>query len=274
MKSKTESNSSSFIAKKSLGQHFLNSDAVPNWLCDAADLVPGDVVLEIGPGTGVLTRELLKRSVHVVAVETDKRSLELLQKDFASYIKTKQLQLVAADVRNGLPDHPLLSPGNFKVVANIPYYLSGFLFRTLLETHQQPHTAVLLVQKEVAERVARDQKSSLLSLSVKLFGTPTYIRTVSRGHFNPPPKVASAILAITNIGHRHIPPSEVAAFFSFLHLGFAHKRKQLVGNLSSTYERAHITAALQEIGLDEHIRGEDIPLTTWIELYWSLGPQP
>src|SRR6056297_1495077 len=188
-----------FAHKKSLGQHFLNSDYVPKKMCDAGSVAAGDVVLEIGPGTGVLTREILKRGASVVAVEADQRAIESLQETCAQEITDKQLTIFHHDARKldmatfGLQDQ------RFKVIANIPYYISGLLFRQCLESDIQPTDLVFLVQKEVAQRIARDPKESILSMSVKVFGDPSYICTIKRGHFTPPPAVDSAIVAVHNI---------------------------------------------------------------------------
>jgi 16S rRNA (adenine1518-N6/adenine1519-N6)-dimethyltransferase len=260
----------SFEHKKSLGQNFLNSDFVPKKMCDAAEVQKGDTVLEIGPGTGALTRELLARGATVVAIEADERAIEVLEGTLATEIESKQLILHHGDAREldvdalGLTDH------TYKVVANIPYYLSGLLFRTILESNNQPNTLVFLIQKELAERIARDKKESLLSLSVKAFGNPTYVTTVKRGNFTPPPKVDSAILAISEINREKFTDIPAAVFFEILHLGFGSKRKQLQGNLSKKYKKEAIFLALSELDLSETVRAEDVPLKKWLKLTKTL----
>jgi 16S rRNA (adenine1518-N6/adenine1519-N6)-dimethyltransferase len=220
-----------FEHKKSLGQHFLNSDYVPRHLCDAANLNEGDTVLEIGPGTGVLTKEILKRGARVIALEADPRAIESLEETFADEIGNGKLIIHHHDARIIEPEQFGLKNQTYKVVANIPYYISGLLFRSLLQTNCQPQTLVFLVQKEVAARIARDKKESLLSLSVKVFGTPTYICTVKRGHFTPPPAVDSAIIAIHGISKQKLATIPETRFFEILHYGFGQKRKQLLGIL-------------------------------------------
>jgi 16S rRNA (adenine1518-N6/adenine1519-N6)-dimethyltransferase len=263
--------SDSFEHKKSLGQHFLTSDYVPKKMCDAADVQVGETVLEIGPGTGVLTRELLLRGARVVAVEADVRAIESLHSEFTEAITAGQLIVHHVDARKldlptlGLHDH------TFKVVANIPYYLSGLLFRTLLESTCQPTTLVFLVQKEVAARIARDKKESLLSLSVKVFGNPTYICTVSRGHFNPPPKIDSAVIAIRGISRDMFQTITQLDFFMILHLGFGQKRKQLLSNLSKQYPRTQLQTIFNELKLILTIRAEDVSVTDWIALAKKLS---
>ena len=193
----------SLSAKKSLGQNFLTNPRVPEWMVDAAELTAGETVLEIGPGTGMLTREFLRRGARVIAIEADARAIELLQESFADAISGGGLTLVHADVREINPKDYGLASGKFKLIANIPYYLSGVLFRQFLSGEITPQTLVFLTQKEVAQRIARDKKESLLSLSVKAYGLPRYIKTVSRGNFSPSPKVDSAIIAVYNISKEH-----------------------------------------------------------------------
>ncbi len=262
-----------FETKKSLGQHFLNSPTVPRFMCDAAFIEPGDVVVEVGPGTGILTDEILARGANVIALEADKRANEVLEEKFADAIAENRLTIHHVDMRTyDLADLSL--PKRYKVVANIPYYLSGMLFRTFLEHHPQPETIVFLVQKEVAKRITasreRGEKESLLSLSVKLYGMPEYVRKVPRGHFTPPPKVDSAIVAIRNISTDRLSGIDAERFFALLHLGFGKKRKQLLGNLSETYSRETLTHIFSTLDLSLSVRAEDLDLETWLLLARSL----
>ncbi|MEY3783927.1 MAG: dimethyladenosine transferase, rRNA (adenine1518-N6/adenine1519-N6)-dimethyltransferase [Candidatus Parcubacteria bacterium] len=255
-----------FEHKKSLGQHFLNSDYVPKKMCDAADVQVGDIVLEIGPGTGVLTREILARGAKVIAIEADLRAIESLKDSFSEALASGQLTVHHHDARVlNLTDFNLVNQG-YKAVSNIPYYLSGLLFRSLLDNHCQPTTLVFLVQKEVAERIARDKKESLLSLSIKVFGDPTYICTVKRGHFTPPPKVDSAIIAVTGIQRENFNTLDAERFFYLLHLGFGQKRKQLLSNLSGELSRAELGSIFDNLNLSLTVRAEDISLTNWVKL--------
>ena len=265
-------------AKKSLGQHFLTSPIVPGWMCDAAEVTKGDLVLEIGPGTGVLTKELLLRGATVAALEADGRAIEVLHETFSKEITTKQLILEQCDVRT-LDMHalPLISNQNFKVVANIPYYLSGYLFRTLLSSDVQPTDLVYLVQKEVAKRAAGSissgEKESLLSLSVAVYGSPTYVKTVSRGHFTPPPNVDSAIVSVRNISKENFIEVDEALFFNVLHIGFGQKRKQLLGNLAKQYNRKELIHIFSTVNIPVSARAEDVPLEKWLHLVRLLTPQ-
>ncbi len=254
-------------AKKSLGQNFLTSPVVPKWMCDAAEVAAGDIVVEIGPGTGVLTRELLARGAQVIAIETDQRMVSILEETFANEIAGHSLTLVHGDIRT-FDLTSVLPKGLYKIVANIPYYLSGYLLRVSLENTPPPTTLVFLMQKEVVQRIARDKKSSLASLSAAVFGTPKYIKTVSRGHFSPSPKVDSAILAITDISHQALPTREEREkFFTLLHTGFGSKRKQLAGNLQSLVPKEVVTNFLTERSLPITIRAEDLDIKTWLALY-------
>lgn len=260
----------SFEHKKSLGQHFLNSDYVPKQMCDAAELENGDTVLEIGPGTGILTKEILARGAKVVAVEADVRAIESLRESFPHEIADERLIIHHADARELFPSELGLRAGEYKVVANIPYYISGLLFRQLLDTEFQPNTLVFLIQKELAERIAREKKESLLSLSIKAFGNPSYICTVKRNHFTPPPKVDSAVVCVRNISQNALSKTSSEHFFELLHLGFGQKRKQLLGNLSNRYEREEVCDVFDRLGIDQTIRAEDLNLDKWVRLAESL----
>ncbi|MDB9944375.1 16S rRNA (adenine(1518)-N(6)/adenine(1519)-N(6))-dimethyltransferase RsmA [bacterium] len=258
------------FAKKSLGQHFLNNEYVPSRMVDAANVSEGDVVLEIGPGTGVLTRELLNRGAHVIALEADERAVEALNESFESEITAKKLVIFHKDVRDGGLGELGLIQHQYKLVANIPYYLSGKLFRTFLESDLQPSHLVFLVQKEVAVRIARDEKESLLSLSIKAYGEPLYVQTVKRGNFTPPPKIDSAIISIANISHDRFGEVDESFFFEILHLGFAAKRKQLLGNLSKKFDRGLLTNIFSTLGIHLSTRGEDLPLEKWLKLVGEI----
>jgi 16S rRNA (adenine1518-N6/adenine1519-N6)-dimethyltransferase len=260
-----------FSHKKSLGQHFLTSAAVPRFMCDAANLEAGDTVFEIGPGTGVLTREILARGAKVIAIEADLRAIEVLETEFSDEIASKRLIIHHGDAREmdlealGLRDHTYIC------IANIPYYLSGHLFRTMLESSCQPKTLVFLVQKEVASRIARDEKESILSLSVKVFGTPRYIKTVGKGHFNPQPAVDSAIIQVTNISRDNFVSFSMGDFFTILKCGLASKRKRLFGNLTNLYPKEQLMHSFSTLSIDENVRGEDLSLEKWLQLVTHLA---
>lgn len=265
--------SEKFEHKRSLGQNFLTSDVVPKWMVEAADVQPSETVLEIGPGTGMLTRALLAKGANVLAVEADRRAIEQLEQNFPTEIASGQLTIHHGDAREINPETLNLKDHQFKVVANIPYYLSGFLLRTLLESNIQPSILTFLIQKELANRIARDKKESLLSLSVKAFGNPTYNKTVGRGHFNPQPKVDSAIFTVSEINRKNFTDFTPELFFEILHLGLGKKRKQLLSNLTFKYERSVLEAVFTQLEISLTARGEDLALNTWLALVSKLNTQ-
>ena len=255
-----------FEHKKSLGQHFLNSDFVPKQMCDAGRVAPGDVVLEIGPGTGVLTREILAQGAQVIAVEADPRAIATLEESFKDAIARGQLTIFHDDARKldlgkyGLIDH------QFKIIANIPYYISGLLFRQCLESNIQPTDLVFLVQKEVAHRIALDPKESILSISIKIFGEPHYINTIKRGHFTPPPQVDSASIAIHDITRDRLLSIPIDVFFTLLQAAFGQRRKQLAGNLAPYIDKTTVGERLVGMGLPATSRAEDLSLEQFVAL--------
>lgn len=256
-------NTSSYKKGARLGQHFLTSRSATEILAKAAGIQPGDTVLEIGPGKGFLTRTLLAQGATVIAVEKDPALVTILSETFPEDIATGRLSVFHADIRNVSPESLGLSPGSYVLAANIPYYITGEIIRTFLTTSAHPRAMALLIQKEVAERIARSKKESLLSLSVKVYGVPTYVHTVRAGSFNPPPKVDSAILAISNISKRAFVSCSEEAFFATLHAGFASKRKMLAGNLSKMFPKDTVFEAFSHCHVDEKTRAEDVTLETW-----------
>ena len=225
-------------------------------IADTAALPALATVLEVGPGRGILTRALLARAKKVIAVEADEKLFEELQKTFAREIEQGQLQLIHADIRDWE------GAAGYHVVANIPYYLTGELFRKFLSAEHQPKSMTLLVQKEVAERIARSRKESILSLSVKAYGEPKYEFTVPRGAFLPPPKVDSAVLSIRDISRHHFKNKEEEEhFFALLHAGFAHKRKYVRSNLAAEDFSEVLLAQIPD-----KARAEDLPLPAWLAL--------
>ncbi len=252
--------------KKSLGQHFLKSAAYLRAVTDAADIKEGEVVVEVGPGDGALTQELLARGAHVVAIEKDHRLIPLLEQTFKNEIGGKKLRLVEADALLYDISKNLQRGETYKVVGNIPYYITGALLRTFLSGKRQPSTLVFLIQKEVAERIAKSKKESLLSLSVKAYGIPTYTKTVPRGAFAPPPGVDSGILLVKNISrHNFASAMHEKNFFALVRAGFAQKRKLLKRNIEKILgERASLL--MQKARIPASARAEDVPLREWLLL--------
>ena len=249
-------------AKKHLGQHFLTSIGAVLKIIKTADLKTNDFVLEIGPGKGVLTEKLLEKS-DVLAVEKDREMIVFLKEKFKKEIENKKLILLEGDIlEENLEKY--LKNKKYKIVANIPYYITGEILRKFLEAKEKPILMVLLMQNEVAKRiVTKEGKESILSISVKIFGKPEYISKVSAGSFFPKPKVDSAILKISQITK---PEINTEIFFNILKEGFLHKRKKLISNLSQIFEKEDLKNIFQKLGLDENIRPEDLDLEKWINL--------
>jgi len=241
-------------AKKSLGQHFLTSVDIARAVVEAGKVEKGDTVLEIGPGKGMLTRELLNTGAHVIVIEKDTECIPFLHEEFDTYIKEGQLEVIEGDVREYTP-----TKLPYKLIANIPYYITGEIIRTFLERVEKPTTISLLVQKEVADRIARSEKESLLSLSVKAFGTPKYIKTVKAGSFFPKPGVDSAILAIYDITGEYFNDIDEREFFEMLHAAFGEKRKQIGKTLSDFIPE-------EKLPIDRATRPEDVSLSQWKEI--------
>ena len=253
-------------AKKHLGQHFLTSPQVVASLAESLTVERTIPVVEIGPGTGVLTRALLERHDRIIAVEKDVDLVAQLTKTFAAEIKTKQLTIISADAVNFDPVAWGID-SEYAVVGNIPYYITGLLFRTILSHHHQPTELAFLIQREVAERIVeRDGKTSILSLSVGVYGTPKIISHVQPGAFSPPPKVASSIVHVANISRTQLVQHSIPDkfFFTIIKNGFKHKRKKLRNNLSLTAEQ------LIEWNIDPEIRAEDLSLVQWLTLAQKL----
>jgi 16S rRNA (adenine1518-N6/adenine1519-N6)-dimethyltransferase len=256
-------------AKKSLGQNFLMHAETAERIAAAANLPENATVLEVGPGTGMLTRALLSRAARVLAIEADASLISTLEARFAKEIGEGKLDLIHADVRT--LDTAALPP-SYHLVANIPYYITGELIRTFLTARPQPSSITFLVQKEVAERIARSTKEGILSIAVKAYGTPKLVFTVPRGAFVPAPSVDSAVLHISGISRQHFAtPDAEEQFFKVLRAGFAHKRKQLAGNLEEFASRSRVEVALSEAGILPRARAEDITLDQWLSLAATLA---
>ena len=260
------------FAKKSLGQNFLMHRQTAERIVKAAKLPKNALVLEVGPGTGMLTKELLRADMRVRAVEADFALIPTLEETFKEEIREKRLVLTAADIRS-FDTETISEP--YHLVANIPYYITGEIIRQFLTAANQPLSMTLLVQKEVAERIARTKKESLLSLSVKVYGTPEYAFTVPRGAFLPAPNVDSAVLHIADISRKSFTLlEEEARFFALIRAGFAQKRKRLMKNLGERFAKEDIAAACKTAGLDENARAEDLSLETWMILTRAIKTLP
>lgn len=249
-----------------LGQHFLKHAWAAAKLAHAVKVAEGETIVEIGPGKGVLTRELLKLAP-VVAIEKDPPLVEILKDTFAEEITSGRLRLIESDVRD--IDPAALGLRSYVLAANIPYYITGEIIRQFLTTLHQPRAMALLIQKEVAQRITSG-KESILSLSVKAYGTPKIIEKVSRTHFSPPPSVDSAILAVTNISKDFFAHISEEQFFRVVHAGFSSKRKFLSNNLSQVFDKELVAKAFVASGIDEKTRAEEVSLEKWKRLTLAL----
>jgi 16S rRNA (adenine1518-N6/adenine1519-N6)-dimethyltransferase len=263
--------------RKRFGQHWLRSEAVLQQIVDAAEIQPGDRLLEIGPGKGVLTRRLMEKAQSVVAIEVDRDLCAALRQEFQSSptlhviegdVLSSDLEtLHAVGVENG---HS--SPLN-KVVANIPYYITGPILEKLLGAIARPNphpfeSIVLLVQREVAERVCAEATSKTfgaLSVRVQYLADTAYVCTVPSKAFFPAPKVESAVIKLTP---RRFEPQAIAPskLETLVKAGFSTKRKMLRNNLKSLVERDRLFAALDELGIKHEARAEEISTLNWVKL--------
>jgi 16S rRNA (adenine1518-N6/adenine1519-N6)-dimethyltransferase len=253
------------LKKKSLGQHFLHTPHYLALIADTAQIAAGERVLEVGPGEGALTQELLARGAKVTAIEKDSRLIPILKKKFAKEMRAKQFALFEGDALEFSLSQVKIR-GKYKVVANIPYYITGLLIKKFLSEKNPATSLVLLVQKEVAQRIARDKKESILSLSVKVYGEPSYVKTVPRGAFVPPPSVDSAILKVSDISRSNLKDAAAEAkFFTLVKTGFGQKRKFLKRNLEKLLG-ANADALFKKAGIADNARAEDISLPQWLSL--------
>lgn len=252
-------------AKKSLGQNFLKSAKALSDIIIAGEINKNDIILEIGPGKGVLTEKLLEHAGKVIAIEKDNDLVIHLKEQFEKEIEADRFELIEGDV---LDFDPKILKKPYKIIANIPYNITGAILKQFLSDIHQPERMVLLVQKEVAERiVARDGNESILSLSVKAYGVPKIISKVPARYFNPAPKVDSAIIAITNIARANFKNTqEEQLFFTIVKDGFAHKRKMLLSNLKESLPHIEWSVLFEKNNIPKTIRAEKVPLEIWLTL--------
>jgi 16S rRNA (adenine1518-N6/adenine1519-N6)-dimethyltransferase len=256
------------FAKKSLGQNFLISPGIIQRIAEAGDIKKGETVIEIGPGKGALTTALLRAGARVMAIEKDDRLIPVLDDTFRQEASEGRFELFHDDIMEMTPEKlSARIPESYKVIANIPYYITGQIIRLFLSMSHKPTSMVLMVQKEVANRIiARDEKESILSLAVKAYADPELVVHVARGNFFPIPNVDSAVIRLSNIRNPFADTSAENRFFEVVKAGFGQKRKKLSRNLEAVAERTTIERVFAEIGIHENARSEDLALAQWIEL--------
>lgn len=246
-----------------LGQHFLVEKKYLDQIIEAAEPLDTGKVLEIGPGMGVLTKELSAKSKEVIAIEVDTRMVEILKTICA---KCTNLTVKTMDVRAFDPTEI----GDYKIVANLPYYITSLILRKFLEEKNKPKEMVLLMQKEVAQRVcATPNRMSLLSVSIQFYGSPKLIGIVPREAFYPTPQVDSAIVKITTYKTPIFNDVDTERFFNLVKAGFSEKRKQLGNSLLglSTSGKEEVAEMLGSVGINPERRAETLSLEEWRKIY-------
>ena len=267
-------------AKKSMGQHFLTDRKVLTKIADAAGLGPDDLVVEVGPGLGTLTKVLAGRAGRVIAVELDSALVSFLRQELS---QLSNVAIVRGNILDLEPDELLAryqtaqstdggSPAKYKVVANLPYYIAAPVIRHFLEASHKPDIMVVMVQKEVGESiVAKPGAMGLLSLGVQVYGKPSIVAKVPASGFYPQPKVDSVVVAISV--YREPVTAEPERFFSTARAGFSAPRKQLHNALSHSLglPSSQVKEALERVGVDGRRRAGTLTLEEWDSL-WRVLP--
>lgn len=254
-------------AKKSLGQHFLTSASVAQEAAEALALSHLDTAVEVGPGTGILTRALLDTGARVIAVEKDERALPVLRERFEREVREGRLVIEHGDILEFDPDAYGLGSA-YALAGNIPYYITGAIVRKFTDAELPPAKILFMVQKEVAERMLGRDGWSLLTVAVHSFGHPRIVKKVGARFFKPKPKVDSAIILIERSGSLQKEKRE--KILDVARVGFAHKRKRLAGNLSAAWKKEDIQKAFAAAGTGENARAEELSLAEWAALAAAL----
>ena len=257
--------------KKSLGQNFLKDETVLQRIVESANLSKDDTVIEIGPGQGVLTEKLAAVYKKVIAIELDDRLIDLLRNKLRNFENT---EIIHGDIlKINLPElvkGEKLQVKGYKVVANIPYYITAPIIKLFLETKYPPSEMILMVQKEVAERIcAGAGEMSVLAVAVQYYAQPEYLFTVPREAFNPAPKVESAVIKITyNKQQLTNNKEETKKFFRIVRAGFSAKRKTLANNLSNglQVDKKLIEEKLLSLGFSANTRAQELGVEDWKKL--------
>ena len=250
-------------AKKRLGQNFLIDQEALDAIVDAAELYEGDHVIEVGPGTGFLTEQLITDAGKVTSVELDEDMVKILK---AQYNLTENLEVIHSDIlKMRIED---MVEGRYKVVANIPYYITSPVIRHFLQSKIRPKVMVLLVQKEVAEKICGMTGKSFITVETQVQAHPEYIATVPASSFYPSPKVDSAILKLTVYHEPKVPEAELKDFLRIVKFGYSQKRKKLSNGLSAGLhiEPSDARELLVKANIPEDARPEDLEVEDWQKL--------
>ena len=257
--------------QKKWGQNFLTDARILESIATAADVTSTDTVLEIGPGLGHLTRVLAAHAKRVVAVEIDAELASKLQNEF---VDASKVRIVHGDILKFNPFDLVREASDsvveYKVVANLPYYITSAILRHLLEAEHQPRVIVVMVQREVAQRmIARPPEMNLLAVSVQFFARPRIVRTIAAGAFYPRPKVDSAVVRLEVVPNLSMSRAETESFFKIVRAGFGEKRKQLRNSLAQglTMLPQQAEQLLVAAGIDPSRRAETLGLDEWSVLH-------
>lgn len=258
---------SGFKAKKRLGQHFLIDEAVLETIVSAAELSPEDIVIEVGSGSGILTVELARRAGKVVAVELDTELASHLERRLALLTNVR---IVNADILNLSLPQLLEGETNYKVVANLPYYITSPILRYFVEASAKPSLMVVMLQKEVGEAiVASPGKMTLLAVSLQFYSKPRIVSHVLSQSFHPPPKVDSVIVRFDLLPEPAVKVADIDGFFEVVRCGFSSRRKQLRNSLAKGMgvEPAEAALLLEGARIEPQRRAETVSLEEWGRLY-------
>ena len=260
-------------ARKSLGQNFLVNEAVRDNIIEAAGLSAGDTVIEVGPGLGVLTEKLASRAGRVIAVELDDSLAERLANRL---VRFSNIHIINADILS-LDLSALVSGGTYKVVANIPYYITSPILRFFMQAEPRPSLMVIMMQEEVARDVTvQPGQMGFLAVSMRLFSVPRMICRVPADCFYPAPRVDSAVVKFDILPRPAVEVADVEGFLEFLHAGFKAPRKQLHNSLAIGlgWEPAAADEILRRAGIDSRRRPGTLTLDEWSALYHEAGNAP
>ncbi len=248
---------------KRLGQNFLIDKKVIKKIIRAANLQPKDIILEIGPGIGVLTQELAQKSKKVIAVEKDPKMCEILKETLKDF---KNVKIIQGDILK-FNNYSLLTT-RYKLIANLPYYIVSPTIRMFLESPHPSEEMILMVQKEVAQRIcSKPPKMNLLAISVQFYAEPKIISFVSKKSFWPSPKVDGAILKISAF-NQYKKSTFNQRFFEIVRAGFSQPRKQLVNNLAKELKlnKEQVNNWLLKSDIQPFQRAETLTIKNWIRL--------